>query len=73
MFERGKTRRPSPATHTRRLALEVLERREVLSGAWHNAWLPADVTGDQLVSPVDALYLINDLNKNGPRQLPCPL
>ena len=47
MFTLQKTRRQSPATRGRRLAFEVLERREVLSGAWNNAWLPANGTGDQ--------------------------
>ena len=72
MFKLRKTRRQSPATRGRRLAFEVLERREVLSGAWHNAWLPADVTGDQQVAPIDALYLINEINARGARQLPTP-
>lgn len=72
MFKRRKARRHSPATHERHLAFEVLERREVLSGAWHNVWLPADVTGEGLVSAVDALYLINDLNRNGSHRLPPP-
>jgi hypothetical protein len=72
MFKRRQTHGRAPAAPGRRLAFEVLERREVLSGAWHNAWLPADVTADRLVDPVDALYLINDINTRGARSLPTP-
>jgi len=56
----------------RRLAFETLEQRQVLSGAWHHVGRPADVTGDALVTPLDALYLINDLNQIGSRRLPAP-
>jgi hypothetical protein len=72
MFKRKKTRGKAPEKRGRRLALEVLERREVLSGAWHHAWLPADVTADRVVAPLDALTLINDLNAHGSRLLPVP-
>ena len=65
MFKRKKAHRRASATRGRRLAVEVLERREVLSGAWHNAWLPADVTADRVVAPLDALTLINDINAHG--------
>jgi hypothetical protein len=34
-----------------------------------NPQLPADVDGDQVVSPIDALLVINDLNASGPRVL----
>jgi hypothetical protein len=58
----------------RRLALESLERREVFSLAPTHSVLPAttveddasanrlDVSGDHLVTPIDALVVINALN-----------
>jgi hypothetical protein len=39
------------------------------AGAFHNAGAPVDVNDDQMVSPVDALIVINDLNRNGIRAL----
>ncbi|MCC7339273.1 MAG: hypothetical protein IT422_29625, partial [Pirellulaceae bacterium] len=33
--------------------------------AWHNASLPLDVNADQLVTPIDALIIINALNQLG--------
>ncbi len=37
--------------------------------AWQNAFLPADVNQDGLVSPLDALIVINELTENGARPL----
>lgn len=37
---------------------------------WHNYSQPSDVNGDQEVSPIDALVIINDLQSNGSRELP---
>jgi hypothetical protein len=36
---------------------------------WHNPVLPADVNHDGLVSPIDALLVINVLNSEGPHRL----
>jgi hypothetical protein len=38
----------------------------------HNSALGADVNGDGLVTPIDALLIINDLNANGARPVPPP-
>lgn len=37
---------------------------------WHNATRPTDVTGDGRTSPLDALRIINLLNREGSRALP---
>ncbi len=53
--------------------VEALERRELLAGdvfAHHNYIIPADVNRDFRVHPVDALMVINELNRNGSRTLP---
>lgn len=45
---------------------EILESRQMLAAAiWHNAVHPVDVSGDpdSSVSPVDALVIINELNR----------
>lgn len=39
---------------------------------WRNPGNPYDVNGDGVVSGLDALILINHLNKNGPHALPPP-
>lgn len=39
-------------------------------GGWQNELLPRDVNASGLVSPVDALLVINDLNRHGGRLLP---
>ena len=36
---------------------------------WHNSFLPPDVDADGVISPIDALLIINDLNVNGSRPL----
>ena len=69
MFGRlGEKRTRFPAR--RRLAIEPLERRDLLAGVWHHEVMPADVTGDELVTPADALEVINDINARGARDLP---
>ncbi len=35
---------------------------------WHNPWTPLDVNGDDIVSPVDVLLVIHDLNTAGVRR-----
>ncbi|MCA9194793.1 MAG: VCBS repeat-containing protein, partial [Planctomycetales bacterium] len=58
----------------RKVAMELLERRDLLVAAvWNNPVFPLDVTSDQpaLVSPIDALLVINWLNNpNLPSLLP---
>ncbi len=36
---------------------------------WHNPFDPFDVNNDQVLSPVDALTLVNELNESGAREL----
>jgi len=48
----------------RSLRLETLETRHLMAG-WHNLSLPADVNGDGLVAPSDALAVINTLAREG--------
>jgi hypothetical protein len=39
-------------------------------GSWHNAANPSDVNNDGVVSPIDALLIINYLNLTGPGSVP---
>lgn len=50
---------------------ETLEDRKLLAGdsPWHNGALPTDVNADKVVTPVDALVVINELNRTGARDL----
>lgn len=41
--------------------------------SWHNTARPWDVNGDLIVSPIDVLQIVNDLNLRGPRKLPTPI
>lgn len=36
---------------------------------WHNVSIPVDVNADGLVTPIDALLIINEINLRGPRSL----
>ncbi|MDA1053498.1 MAG: dockerin type I domain-containing protein [Planctomycetota bacterium] len=47
----------------RRLLLESLEDRRLLASDWQNAFTARDVNVDKVVSPVDALVAINELNQ----------
>ena len=51
-------------------AFETLEPRYALDSAWQNAFLPNDVDRSGNVTPLDALQVIDDLNRNGSRSLP---
>lgn len=42
------------------------------SPPWLNASNSEDINNDGVVSPIDALVIINDLNANGGRELPAP-
>lgn len=48
---------------TRRYCMELLEDRCLLATDWHNASLPGDVNNSQLVTALDALIVINELDK----------
>jgi hypothetical protein len=50
--------------------LETLEDRRLLTSMWRNPVDALDVTGDQYVTPSDALRVINDLQRYSVRQLP---
>jgi hypothetical protein len=70
-------RRPAAPRRRPRLGrgttLELLERRELLSGApWQNPLNPRDVNNDLRVSPVDALMVINSLLTMGTHVLQAP-
>jgi hypothetical protein len=57
---------------SRGLFAERLEDRRLLSGAetpYHNSMVPIDVTRDWVISPRDALTVINELNNGGARVL----
>jgi hypothetical protein len=56
-------------THRRALKVESLEERRLLASAWQNPMVPADVNDDSVVSPVDLLIVINELKRNGTREL----
>jgi PhoPQ-activated pathogenicity-related protein len=58
----------------RRLELELLEERRVLSAAapWLNDALPLDVNNDSQISPIDALAVINRLLLTGISPLGTP-
>ena len=51
-------------------ASATLQVVDVIS--WHNAIRAWDVDGDDHVSPIDALQIVNDLNSRGSRQLSNP-
>ncbi|KAA1261745.1 Dockerin type I repeat protein [Rubripirellula obstinata] len=50
-------------TKRRFLALQSLERRQLLAASLHNAILPVDTNSDGVVSAVDALAVINHLSR----------
>jgi RHS repeat-associated protein len=49
--------------------LERLENRLLLAADWQNPARPTDVNNDMAVSPLDALLVINELNREGSRDL----
>ena len=60
--------------HLERLEDRVLLAADVnpfqgLDNPWHNRLVPGDVDGDFRVTPLDALMVINSLNREGPRKL----
>ncbi len=68
-MRRQNFRPQSPASRPRkvlrRALFEQLEQRQMLNSDWHNPARPVDVNNDLLVSPMDALLVINQLNADG--------
>ena len=58
-----------PPRLARLLRFELLEDRRLLASDWQNPLLPYDVNDTSSVTPLDALLLINDLNRNGSRSI----
>ncbi len=58
----------------RALQAERLEHRTLLAAdlAFHNEYFPVDTNNDGIAGPMDALAVINDLNRNGIRRLDAP-
>lgn len=60
--------RRGPRRHGRHLRAEALERRQLLAADLqmfhHNHFEPEDVNDDGIVSPIDALAVINSMNRN---------
>jgi hypothetical protein len=49
--------------------IERLEPRHLMASDWQNASLIRDVDNSSLVTPLDALLIINNLNSNGTREM----
>jgi len=54
----------------RHLLFEPLEDRRLLAVDWRNPTNPLDVSNDGLISPIDPLQVINELNRTGSYELP---
>lgn len=61
VFRKSSSKRP-PKLRRRTVAIETLERRELLTGFWQNPSRQLDVNNDTFLSPIDALLVINHLN-----------
>ena len=55
--------RPTQSGHKRRPLLETLESRQLLAVDWRNPADQFDVNADQAVTALDALQVINELNR----------
>ncbi|MEO1618202.1 MAG: peroxidase family protein [Planctomycetota bacterium] len=70
---RSRTRNPKNAKcsqRKRRLRSEALESRQMLAAnIFHNEAFPEDVNEDGIVSASDALMIINEINRQGQRDL----
>ncbi|MBT4694839.1 MAG: hypothetical protein HOB73_16005, partial [Planctomycetaceae bacterium] len=53
-------------------ASEVFDVSVTPAFPWHNYNLPLDVNGDNAVSPIDVLIIIQEINRNGSYELPTP-
>lgn len=47
-------------------SIERLESRHLMASDWQNQLLVCDVDNSSLVTPLDALVVINAINANGP-------
>ena len=65
-----KSRITSQNRRRRGLFVERLEDRRLLAGDWQNPRNALDVDDSGIVSPLDALLVINDLDEAGSRMLP---
>jgi hypothetical protein len=54
----------------RQITVERLEPRHLMAGDWQNASLIRDVDNSSLVTPLDVLVLVNNINSDGTRELP---
>ncbi|MCU0979998.1 MAG: dockerin type I domain-containing protein, partial [Pirellulaceae bacterium] len=61
-----------PATTVPSAAIEFVDLSLMVVTGWHNVEMPADVDGDHSVVPLDALIVINELNRGGSRLLSEP-
>lgn len=62
---RGISQPSGKATLLRRLLMESLEKRELMASDFTNPFYPMDVNRDSRISALDALVVINRLNKDG--------
>ncbi len=67
---RNERRFQSTKREARKLLAESLEDRRLLTVDWRNPVNALDVSNDAVVSPLDALLVINELNINGRHSLP---
>ncbi len=61
-----------PAANIPFAAIEFVGLSLPVDAGWHNVEMPADVDGNQSVVPLDALILVNELNRGGSRSLSEP-
>ena len=62
-------RHPVSSSRFVRLRIDALESRHLMAADWQNADLPCDVDNNQVVVALDALLVINSINRDGPRTL----
>lgn len=54
----------------RQISIERLESRQLMASDWQNVSLIRDVDNSSIVTPLDVLLLVNNLNSDGTRELP---
>jgi Dockerin type I domain len=62
---RGISQRAGKNSLLRRLLMESLEKRELMASDFTNPFYPMDVNRDSRISALDALVVINRLNRDG--------
>lgn len=79
LLKKIRSNRRSYVQRAKKLRLEGLEARQLLAAdlginvdplAYHNSIAPNDVNRDSIVSPVDAILIVNHLNNNEDATLP---